>query len=88
MTTKIQLIEQYKLQNPILTKRVNGEDIQLDSEEYESTIELWADATLEKQARLAAAEQTRQDRISAYQKLGLSEAEIEALLPTPRPKSE
>ena len=41
-----------------------------------------------KQARLneqTLIEETRQLKISAYQKLGLTEAEIEALLPTPKP---
>ena len=33
----------------------------------------------------ANAETLRQTKIAAYQKLGLSEAEIEALLPTPLP---
>jgi len=31
------------------------------------------------------AEQLRETKISAYEKLGLTEAEIEALLPTPKP---
>ena len=33
----------------------------------------------------AQIQETRQLKISAYQKLGLTEAEIEALLPTPKP---
>ena len=39
-------------------------------------------AILNNQAQI---EETRQLKISAYQKLGLTEAEIEALLPTPKP---
>lgn len=37
----------------------------------------------EKEAREQQAELAKQTKISAYQKLGLSEAEIEALIPTP-----
>lgn len=43
-------------------------------------------AQLEKKAEEEAAEQNlRQLKISAYEKLGLSVQEIEALLPTPKP---
>ena len=38
-------------------------------------------AILDNQAQI---EETRQLKVSAYQKLGLTEAEIEALLPTPK----
>jgi hypothetical protein len=39
----------------------------------------------EKQAKEQAEAEARAIKISAYQKLGLTEAEIEALLPTPKP---
>jgi hypothetical protein len=39
-------------------------------------------ATVNNQAEI---EEARQLKISAYQKLGLTEAEIDALLPTPKP---
>lgn len=42
-------------------------------------------ATLNNQTQI---EEARQLKISAYQKLGLTEAEIEALLPTPKPVAE
>ena len=45
-------------------------------------IAIWA---AEKEKTQLEAEQARQTKISAYQKLGLTEAEIEALLPTPKP---
>jgi len=38
----------------------------------------------DKAAREAEAAQLRATKISAYQKMGLTEAEIEALLPTPK----
>lgn len=45
---------------------------------YEANLEI----ELQRQEEIT---QTRQLKISAYQKLGLSESEIEALLPTPQP---
>jgi hypothetical protein len=81
--TKQQLIEQFKLDFPTLTKQVNDEVIELDQDEYEATLDAWANATLLKEAAKLEAEQARATKISAYQKLGLTEAEIEALLPTP-----
>ena len=81
--TKQQIINQFKLQYPTLTKQVNDEIITLDQDEYGATIDAWADSTIAKQATELEAEQARATKISAYQKLGLTEAEIEALLPTP-----
>ena len=77
--TKEELIAQYKAENPTLIKRVNGEDIEVDATEYEETINSWADAKLAKDARLLEAEESKFTKISAYQKLGLTEDEIKAL---------
>lgn len=86
MTTKKEMIEIIKAENPTLQI---GDDnagyTQLSSADYETTIAQWADARLAKQKASAEAEATRQTKITAYQKLGLTEAEIEALLPTPKP---
>ena len=79
MTIKTELIAQYKAENPTLTKRVNGQDIEVDAAEYEETINSWAEAKLEKDARLLKAEESKLTKISAYQKLGLTEDEIKAL---------
>jgi hypothetical protein len=79
MTTKEELIAQYKAENPTLTKRVNGEDVELNADEYEEMIISWADAKFAKDARLVEAEQLKLIKISAYQKLGLTEDEIKAL---------
>ena len=81
--TKQQLINQFKLDFPTLTKQINDDVITLDQDEYEATINAWADSTLSKKAAKLEAQQARATKISAYQKLGLTEAEIEALLPTP-----
>lgn len=81
--TKQHLIDQFKADYPTLTKQVNDDVITLDQDEYEATIDAWADATLAKETAKLEAEQVRATKISAYEKLGLTEAEIEALLPTP-----
>ena len=87
MTTKQEMIEIIKTEFPIL--RVGDEDkgyTELSAEEYEATITEWADARLAKLQAKAEAEAARQTKISAYEKLGLTEAEIEALLPISKPR--
>lgn len=55
-----------------------------DQEQAERNAEIEAWKIAKENAKLEA-EQLRQTKIAAYQKLGLTEAEIEALLPTPKP---
>lgn len=81
--TKQEIINKFKLDYPSLTKQIDNDVITLKQDEYEATIDAWADATIAKQLAELQAEQARQTKISAYEKLGLTEAEIEALLPTP-----
>lgn len=83
MKTKTELIAQFKLENPTLLFGVNDQVFEMDEAQYEATIESWADAVLAKQQAQIDAVNARQVKISAYQKLGLSEAEIEALVPEP-----
>ncbi len=86
MTTKQEMIQIIKAENPTL--RIGDDDAgytQLSAEEYDAQINEWADARLAKEQANIEAETARQTKISAYEKLGLTEAEIEALLPTPTP---
>lgn len=83
--TKEQLIAEYKAQYPTLTYGVNDEIFEMNVEQYEQTIVSWAEARIAKAEAKAQTESLRATKIAAYQKLGLSEAEIEALLPTPKP---
>ena len=86
MTTKNEMINLLKVEFPTL--RVGDEDkgyTELSSDEYQAQIEQWAEARLAKEKAKAEAETARQTKIAAYEKLGLTEAEIEALLPTPKP---
>jgi hypothetical protein len=82
---KLEIIAKLKTEYPTLTQQVNGEIFQLDQDEYEATLDTWANATLAKEAAELEVEQLRATKIAAYEKLGLTEAEIEALLPSPAP---
>ena len=87
MKTKKEIITELKLEFPTL--RLGDDDAgytDLSVEEYEATIEQWADAKLAKEAAKLEAEQLRQTKISAYEKLGLTPDEIAALVPTPQPR--
>jgi hypothetical protein len=70
MTTKEELIAQFKAENPTL-KTGSEEDgyTNLSAEEYEATIDGWADARLEKAAKLAEAEAVAQAKLDAIDKL-------------------
>lgn len=86
MITKQEMIDLLKVEFPTL--QVGDDDngyVNLNSKEYEATIAQWAEARLAKEQAKIDAEAARQTKISAYEKLGLTEAEIEALLPTPKP---
>lgn len=82
---KEQLIAELKTQYPTLSYGINDETFKMSAEEYEETISLWADARIAKAQAKAQEEALRATKIAAYQKMGLTEAEIEALLPTPKP---
>jgi hypothetical protein len=87
MITKNEMIEIIKTENPSL--RIGDDEsgyTELSAEEYEAQINEWADARLAKELAKADAEALRQSKISAYEKLGLTQAEIEALLPVSTPE--
>jgi len=46
MKTKSQFIAQCKAENPTMTQIVNGQEIILDSKEYDKAIEAWADSQI------------------------------------------
>jgi hypothetical protein len=85
MVTKEEKIAELKLKNPTLQEGIGDTVRTLTDEEYDATIEAWADAWLAKEQAKIDAENARQLKISAYEKLGLTAEEIEALLPTPNP---
>jgi hypothetical protein len=83
--TREELIEQYRAKHPTISYGVNDEVFEMSAEDYERTLGEWADAVLAKKAREDEAEAARQAKIAAYEKLGLTAEEIEALLPKSLP---
>jgi len=67
---------------------LNGEVFNLTDGEFNEAIANKAEMILAQEQYAAEKEAIRQAKISAYQKLGLTEAEIEALLPSPKPAEE
>ncbi len=58
---------------------------ELSDNESTKLLEEWNKNQAQIEAEKNAADQLRANKISAYEKLGLTAAEIEALLPTPLP---
>ena len=81
--TKTQRIEAFRAEYPELFKQVNGDRIQLTDAEYETTLAEWADNAIAKDAQDAAIVEAEAKKVSGKAKLkalGLSDAEIEALV--------
>ena len=78
--TKQQLKEQFKLDYPTLTKQSNDEVITLDQEEYEATIDAWADAQFAKLAKQAEAEAKAAEKAALLERLGITAEEAKLLL--------
>ena len=81
MTTKAELIAQLKKDNPTMVLTANGETKELNADEYEKACNDWADMRL---AQLQVAEAKKAEyaiKVSAYEKLGLSQQEIDVLVP-------
>jgi hypothetical protein len=80
--TKSQIIAQLKKEYKTLTKQVNDEIVELDQDEYEATIDSWADVQLEKIAKQAEADAKAQAKAAAQEKLaalGLTVEDLQAL---------
>jgi len=81
MTTKAQYMTQARAANPQPQYRtVNGEQIELTDDEYEASIEAWAEMRVEQDAAEAQAQAALATKRSAYKKLGLTDQEIDALI--------
>jgi len=82
--TKTQRIAALKLENPVLTKQVDGESIELDATEYAETIESWADAIIAKEDAQAAkdskAEADAIAKAALLDRLGITAEEAALLL--------
>ena len=82
MKTKNEIITQLKIENP--TIRVGSDQVgytELTLEEYDATILEWADFELEKANKETERANIKATKIAAYEKMGLTQAEIDALMP-------
>jgi hypothetical protein len=77
---KVELISQFKTEYSTLTKQVNDEIITLSQDEYEATIDAWADAKLAKLAKQAEAEAKATQKAALLERLGITEDEARLLL--------
>jgi hypothetical protein len=73
--------------NPSKIYIFNGEEFEQTDNEFNEAIQKKAEMTLEQETFLLKKETEKQIKISAYQKLGLTQEEINALMP-PEPEPE
>ena len=78
--TKLQIIAALKKEYSLLTKQVNDEIVELDQDEYETTIASWADVELAKLAAAAAANAQAEAKTALLERLGITQAEADLLL--------
>jgi hypothetical protein len=78
--TKNEIIAEYKKEYATLHKTIDGQDIVLTEEEYETTIEQWAENELAKEAELAEAEAKAAQKAALLDRLGITEDEAKLLL--------
>jgi proline dehydrogenase len=78
--TKNELIAQYKKEFPKLTGQVNNEVFDLSAEEYEETINRWAENRLKQLEEIAAENQKVAAKAALLEKLGISSDEAALLL--------
>jgi hypothetical protein len=79
MTTKSELIAQFKVDYPTLTKGVNDEVVTLDAEEYKATIEQWADTQIAKEEAEKAASAAKESAQAKLAALGLTVDDLKAI---------
>ena len=78
--TKNEVIAQLKQENPTLSYGINDEVFEMTAEEYEATIESWADARIAKQKAEEEKAQLDAQRDALLDRLGLTQAEAKLLL--------
>ena len=81
MTTKNEMIEIIKAENPTL--RIGDDDsgyTELSADEYETKIAEWADARLAKEARVAEAQAKVTAKAALLERLGITQDEAKLLL--------
>jgi hypothetical protein len=80
MTTKTDLIAQCKIENLTMVSNVNGEEIELNAEEYEKTAKAWAEMRLLQIAAEEAEATKIAEKTALLAKLGITADEAKLLL--------
>ena len=80
MTTKQELIDQLKAENPKMIANINGEDVELTAAEYDKAASDWADMRLVQIAAEAEALKAEADKSALLAKLGITADEAKLLL--------
>ena len=84
MTSKTEYVAQARVAHPKPQyATINGEQVELSNDEYEASIEAWAEMKFQQEQVALAAEAAEQAKASATAKLsalGLTDAEVNALL--------
>ncbi|NBW14273.1 MAG: hypothetical protein EBR82_40375 [Caulobacteraceae bacterium] len=70
----------FRKEFPKLVKNVNGEQFEMDAEEYEATIALWEANEIEALAKQAEAQANATARAALLSKLGITAEEAQLLL--------
>lgn len=73
-------IQQLKKEYPMITKQVNSEIIQIDVDEYEATLDSWADALVVKEAKQAELDDKIFAKTELLDRLGITKDEAKLLI--------
>ena len=84
MKTLNEIRNEIAAQNHSRISIVNDVEIELTNEEFEASLDAKAQMIFEQEQDSLQKDIVLQAKISAYEKLGLTEVEIEALLTTPK----
>jgi hypothetical protein len=77
--TKTQMMAQIKKDNPKAFNNVNGEQIEITGDAYETLIEQWADVELAKEAKVAQITAAKSAAMAKLEALGLTTDDLKAL---------
>jgi hypothetical protein len=80
MTTKNELIAQFKANNPTVISTVNGEKVELTAEEYEANAIAWAEMKFEQNEVLAEETAAATARQAVLDRLGITSEEAQLIL--------
>jgi hypothetical protein len=80
MTTKNELITQFKANNPTVVSTINSQEVELTVEEYEANAVAWAEMKFEQNKVLAEEEAKATARQAVLDRLGITAEEAQLIL--------